>query len=137
MKCYIITVNNNNYKIKWNKSTPNANRDHYNRGIDDRKRILTTLSPSTTHLKMANRLNTYHILHPKQLTDMVETVISQTTHTKELKIEDTHTTPHHSDHQIQYMTNKAITIEGYQSQVTGFMVLVYLNSSRMPSITPT
>ena len=40
-----------------NRSTPSNNMEQYNGGIDNRARILTTLSPSITHPNMANRLH--------------------------------------------------------------------------------
>ena len=68
---------------------------------------------------------------------MVEMVISQTACTKELNIGDTHITPHHSDHQIQHVTNKAFTIEGHPGQITGFTALLHVNTSIMSYITTT
>ena len=68
---------------------------------------------------------------------MVEMVISQTTHTKELKIEDTHITLHHSDNKIQCVTNKAFTTEGHPGQLTDLTVPLHLSTPIVSSIPPT
>ena len=62
---------------------------------------------------------------------MVEMVISQTAHIKELKIEDIHITSHHSDCQTQPVNSKAFTIEGQSGQITGFMALLYMSISQL------
>ena len=105
--------------------------------MDNRTRILTTLSPLTTHQNMPNSFNTGCIVCLKQLTHMVEMVISQTACTKELNIGDTHITPHHSNHQIQHVTNKAFIIEGHPDQVAHFTPLLYVSTPIMSSIPPT
>ena len=68
---------------------------------------------------------------------MVETVISQTTHTKELKIEHTHITLHHSDCKIQLVNNRVFTIEGHSGQVNGFPAPLDMGTPIMSSNTPT
>ena len=65
---------------------------------------------------------------------MMEMVISQTAHTKELKIEDIPITQYHLDHQIQIMTNEAFIIEGHSDHVIDFMLLVHINTPVMSFI---
>ena len=63
---------------------------------------------------------------------MVETVVLQTTHTREPKIIETILfMQHHLDHQIQIMTNKPFTTEGHTGQVIGFIALIHRNIPTM------
>ena len=62
---------------------------------------------------------------------MVEMVILQTIHTKELKIEDIPITQHHLDHHIQIVTSEAFTIEDQPGQVIGFTALIHMSTSLM------
>ena len=59
---------------------------------------------------------------------MVEMVILQTMHTKELKIED---------HHIQIMTNEAFIIEDHPGQVIGFKAPTHVSILIMSFILPT
>ena len=80
-----------------NRSTPNANRNQHNTGINNRTRMLTTLSLSATH---TNRSHGFQHMSHLKLIYVVETVVLQTTLTRELKIEDMPITQHYSDHHI-------------------------------------
>ena len=59
---------------------------------------------------------------------MMETVISQATLTKQLKLEDKHITLHHSEQQTHHMNNKAFTIEDHPGQIAHFMALFHAST---------
>ena len=80
---------------------------------------------------------TCHIVCLTWLTHMVETVVSQTAHTRELKIEDKYITLHHLDHQIHIVTNEAFIIEGQTGQVIHFTALIHVSTPIMSFILPT
>ena len=93
----VLSYNNHQQQLSnSNKcaSVPNENKGQYSWRTDNRTRMLTTPSLSTTHVNRTNRFQ--HISHrnPSQLPHREETVISQTVHAKEFRIEGTHITPH-------------------------------------------
>ena len=53
-------------------------------------------------------------------------VFLQTTHTRELNLEDITITQHHLDHHIQIMLNEAFTIDGQPGQVISFIALIHV-----------
>ena len=56
-----------------NRSTPNKNSHQYNTGINNKKRMPTTLNPSTAHPNRT-QVSTCHIVCLKQQTHVVEMV---------------------------------------------------------------
>ena len=107
----LTSSNNQRYQPNPNKnrSTPNANRKHYNTGINNRARTLTTLSPSATH---ANRTHSFqHMFHRMSENNMYGGNGCLTNHTHhELKIEDIPITQDHLDNHIEIVINEAFTI---------------------------
>ena len=68
---------------------------------------------------------------------MMEMVISQAAHSKELKIEDIPIIHHHLDHLIQIATIETFTIEGQTGHVISFTGLFHLSTALMSLLPPT
>ena len=65
----------------------------------------------------------------QQPTSIREVVISQTTLTKQLKLEHMHTILHHSEQQVHHMNNMASTIEVYLGKMACFTVILCINTT--------
>ena len=98
-----------------NRSMTNRNREQYNnfrRGTNNMTKPLTKPSVKMTHPNMENSFIISCTVHLKQLTPVIEMVISETTLTKKPKLEDMHITPNHSEQETHHMNNMAFTIQG-------------------------
>ena len=93
---------------------------------DNTARILTELSPPTTHPNRSNMFQHVSYSMPNTSNMYSEMVVSQTTCTKELQMEDIPITQHSLDHQIQNVTNEAFIIEGHPDQVINIMGLIHV-----------
>ena len=119
----MLSHNNNKQQLPnpdENRSIPNKNRNQYNAGINNRTRMLTTLSPSATHPNRAHRFQ--QMLH--SIPDTTNTYGGNshlTNHPYQGTQNRRHsycTVPFGSSH--TYYNQWGFTIEGHPGQVIGF-----------------